>query len=152
MKDMTLIDDYGRRHVFKGERLTFEHTDTSDGRKPQWVEIGVWRTEGGNYVAQTVTCYRVRHVSEDCSRAEGYDLVEAGIQDTYPCKTCNKEDLPGGLSQASRITVEAYRTPQDLIQSFEQDGRQTNLSRAILADVSELDPAVDAAWNTVVVP
>lgn len=152
MKDMTLIDDFGRRTVFTGERLVSEHTDTSDERKPQWVEIDVWRTEGGSYIVRTATCYRIRHSSDQCAKAEGYELEPATVDDTYPCPACNKADTPGGLGQLPRTTVEAYRTPQELIESFKQNGSHTNFGRAILAEISDIDDAVDAAWNTVVVP
>lgn len=153
MKDFTLVDDFGRRTVFTGEPMINEHTDTSDGRKPQWIEISVWRTEGGSYVVQRTTRYRIRHSRDTCSRADGYELVEPGEGDTYLCPSCNKNGkLEGGHAQAPRITVDAYHTPADLIESFQQDGRYSHLARFILADLSEQDDAVDAAWNTVVVP
>lgn len=153
MNDFTLEDDFGRRTVFTGVQLIDEHTDTSDGRKPQWLEIGVWRTEGGSFVVQRTTCYRIRHARENCPRAEGYDLVEATKEDTYLCPLCNKNgELEGGYAQAARVSVNAYHSPQELIDSFRLDGRYSNLARAILADLSEQDEAVDAAWNTVVVP
>lgn len=154
MNDYTLEDDFGRRTVFTGELLVDEHTDTSDRRKPQWVEVRVWRTEGGSFVVQRTTQYRVRHALEDCPRADGYELVPATPDDSYLCSGCNRggsADEPG-YAQASRITVDAYHSPQSLINSFQQDGRYSNLARAILADLSDEDERVDAAWNTVVVP
>lgn len=154
MEDFTLVDDFGRRTVFTGVQLVDEHTDTEDGRKPQWVEIGVWRTEGGSFVVQRTTQYRIRHAREACPRADGYELVSAGSDDTYLCPTCNKGgsvDDPG-YAQVARVTVEAYHNPQDLIDSFQQDGRYSNLARSILAELSEQDESIDAAWNTVVVP
>lgn len=153
MQDVTLEDDFGRRTLFKGEQLIDEHTDTSDGRKPQWVEVKVWRTEGGSYVVQRITCYRILHSRRDCSRAEGYELTKPTPDDTYLCPTCNKGGVVGeGYALADRITVEAHRSPQELIASFEIDGRYSNLARAILADLSEQDEQIDALWNTVVVP
>lgn len=152
MKAMTLTDDYGRSHMFTGELLVSDTTDTDDERKPQWVEIDVWRTEGGSYVVQVATHYRVRHTSVNCSRADGYELAPADSDDTYACPGCNKGDHPGGWGQLSRINVDAYRTPAELIESFKQNGQHTNFGRAILAEISNLDDAVDAAWNTVVIP
>lgn len=154
MKDFTLEDDFGRRTVFKGEQLLQEHTDTADGRKPQWVEVTVWRTEGGSYIVRRITMYRLRHARKTCSRADGYELLPATPSDTYLCPTCNKggsADEPG-FAQMDRVTVEAYHNPQELIDSFQQDGRFSNLSRSILADLSDLDPVVDAAWNVQVIP
>jgi hypothetical protein len=148
-----LTDDFGRRTVFTGERLADEHSDTSEGNKPQWVEISVWRTAGGRYVVRRVTRYRVRHLRDDCRRAEGYGIVEPTEEDTYACSSCNKRGvMEGGYAQADRTTVDAYRDPQELIIGLETSGRHSNLARAILADLSAEDPAIDAAWSTVVVP
>lgn len=150
----TLEDDFGRRTIFTGELLVEETSDTSDGRKPQWLEVDVWRTEGGSYVVRRTTRYRVRHSHSRCPRAEGYDLDDATPEDTYLCPNCNKNGvLSGGLRQLPRITVDAYRTPQELIESFKQPGGgYSNLARAILAEVSDQDDEVHEAWNIVVVP
>lgn len=151
--DFTLEDDFGRRTMFTGVQLIDEHTDTSSGNKPQWLEIGVWRTEGGSYVVRRTTRYRIRHDRDTCPRAEGYDLVEPTEDDTYLCPTCNKGGtLEGGYAQADRISVEAHHHPQDLIDSFRLDGKYNNLARAILADLSEQDERIDECWSTVVVP
>lgn len=153
MRDHVVVDDFGRRTVFKGEKLVGESTDTVAGTKPQWLDVTVWRTAAGSFVVERTTHYRVRHTSELCSRAEGYELIEATSLDTYACPSCNKDGvLEGGCAQADRVTVEAYTTPQELISSFQQDGRYSNLARTILADLSEQDERIDKLWNTVVVP
>jgi len=153
MDDITLIDDYGRRTLFTGELLVEEHTDTGDGLKPQWAEMSVWRTEGGNYVVQRTTCYRIRHTNPNCRRAEGYTLVEPTEDDTYPCKECNTDMvLVGGYAQDDRVTVDPYQGAQELINGFKTEGRFNNLARSVLADIAEKDEKVDALWNTVFVP
>ena len=153
MRDTNIVDDFGRRTQFRGEKLVQEHTDTAAGSKPQWVEITVWRTEAGNFVVQRTTHYRVRHANDRCMRADGYELVDATKIDTYLCPVCNKNGvLEGGVSQASRIVVDSYTSVPQLINSFEQDGRFSNLARTILADVAEQDDRVDQAWNTVMIP
>lgn len=153
MRDYNISDDFGRRTTFRGEKLVQESTDTVAGVKPQWLDVSVWRTEGGNFVVQRTTHYRIRHAHDRCARAEGYELLDATKVDTYLCATCNKNgSLTGGLSQASRITVDAYSGVRELIASFEVDGRFSNLARTILADLAEQDDRVDEAWNTVVVP
>lgn len=153
MRDFIVIDDFGRRTTFAGEKLISESTDTSDNRKPQWVEVVVWRTKGESFVVQRTTHYRIRHTRDTCTRAEGYDLIDPTHLDTYPCPTCNTaKTLEGGCSQSSRISVEVYYTPEEIISSFRVDGRYNNLSKTILADLSEQDNRVDDAWNTVRVP
>lgn len=156
MKHHEIADDFGRRTVFVGEELVDETTDNALTNKPQWLDVTVWRTEAGKFVVRRTTSYRIRHATEDCARAEGYDLAPAGPDDTYPCPTCNKRGamagIRDGLAQTPRITVDVYDTPQELIQSFQNDGRYSNLARSILAYLSEKDSRVDAAWNTVVVP
>lgn len=155
MRDHVICDDFGRRTTFHGEKLINESTDTVEGTKPQWLDVDVWRTKGGSFVVKRTIHYRVRHMSESCSRAEGYEIIPATVLDTYPCPTCWPKtygDMSGGYGQADRITVEAYRTPEELITSFQLDGRYSNLARTILADLSEQDESIDAAWNTVVVP
>ncbi len=153
MRDYVVVDDFGRRTQFSGEKLVDESTDNEDGSKPQWLEVTVWRTRGGSYVVQRATHYRIRHLRENCPRAQGYELLEATSLDTYPCPNCNKSNAPGGCAQASRISVDAYYSPEELIASFQQtDGRFNNLARTILADLSEQDSSIDEKWNTVIVP
>jgi hypothetical protein len=148
-----LVDDFGRRTVFTGEKLLEESTDSHRNVKPQWVEVTVWRTQGGSFVVQRTTHYRIHHLDDECEKADGYDLSPATAADTYPCPTCNKAGLGnGGWSQDDRTTVDVYRTPEDLINGFRVDGRYSTLSRSILADIADQDPRVDAAWNTVIVP
>jgi hypothetical protein len=146
----TLTDDYGRRVMFDGEKLVSETTDTTDARKPQWLDIDIWRTNGGSYVVCRATRYRVVHTRETCPRAEGYDLV--ATTDTHPCPTCNPERELTGLVPAPRVTVDVHATPEELIESLRVDGRHSRMARSILADLSELDDRIDALWNTVRVP
>jgi hypothetical protein len=151
----TLVDDFGRRTVFTGEKLIEESTDSTRSIKPQWVDVDVWRTQAGSFVVQRTTHYRIRHMWEDCVRADGYDLSPATEADTYDCPNCCGKGLaqsPNGWSQDDRVTIDSYLTPQDLILGFQNDGRFSNLARTILADLSEKDDRVDAAWNTVRVP
>lgn len=150
---MELVDSFGRKTIFEGELLVEENTDT--GQKPQWLEMKVWRTLGGSYIVLRITRYRVFHTSANCSRAVGYTLVEAGDEDNVNCPVCAKDASPydEGFAQDSRVAVDAHPTPQELIESFRQeDGRYSNLARAVLATISAKDPDVDARWNTVVVP
>lgn len=155
MKEHVVTDEFGRRTVFTGEHLVCQTTDNTLSVKPQWLEVDVWRTEAGKYVVRRTTCYRVRHRSENCAKAEGYDLVVAGPDDTYECSAC--QALPNPISntnwaQTPRITVDVYDTPQALILGFQNEGRFNNLARTILYEVSGQDDRVDAVWNTVVVP
>lgn len=153
MREHVVTDDFGRRHRFTGEKLVSESTDSIDNDKPQWLDVNVWRTAAGSFVVERVTHYRIRHTSDRCSRADGYELIPATVLDTYPCPKCNKDGvMEGGCAQADRITVEAYTTPQELIDSFKVQGKYNLLARAVLADVSEQDERVDALWNEVVVP
>lgn len=152
-RQFELSDDFGRRTVFQGKRLAAESTDSVAGTKPQWIDVDVYRTSGGNYIVSRTTHYRIRHLWEECSRAEGYELMEPTTLDTYPCPECNKNAvMDGGCAQSDRISVNVYNNPSQLIKSFEQDGRYSQLARTILADVCEQDPLVDAEWNTVRVP
>lgn len=155
MIETVLVDDFGRRTVFNGEKLVEESTDNERSVKPQWVEVDVWRTQAGSFVVQRRTCYRIRHLWEDCHKAEGYELSPATADDTYECLHCTGKGLaqsPVGWGQDDRISIDVYDTPQDLILGFQNDGKFSNLARAILADIAEQDAQVDAAWNTVIVP
>lgn len=153
MTDQVLIDDFGRRTVFTGELLVEETTDSDVNLKPQWLEIEVWRTLQGNFVVRRSTFYRIRHLRENCIKADGYDLSPATDDDTYFCGECNKaETMDNGFSQQPRVTIEVYESPEDLILSFKADGRFSNLARGVLADLADLDERVDAAWSTVQVP
>lgn len=154
MRDYVVQDDLGRRTQFTGEKLVGESSDSIDADKRSWQEVNVWRTRSGNFVVERQTHYRIRHLSDMCRRADGYELVPATSLDTVPCNVCNPTKvLEGGISQASRITVDAYTTPGELIASFRSsDGKYSNLARLVLADVAEQDERVDEAWNTVTVP
>lgn len=150
-----VTDEYGRRTKFRGNKLVFESTDSASGHKPQWVEIGIWRTEAGNYVVQRSTHYRVRHLNDRCPRADGYDLVDPTEIDTYPCPVCNKIGMlesGKGRAQMSRVAVDSYEDPRTLIASLRVDNRYSNLSRAILADLAEQDERIASLWSEVEVP
>ena len=151
--EFTATDSYGRRTVFKGELLVSDTTDTDDRRKPQWLDIDIWRTEGGSYVVKKAVHYRVLHARENCSRLDGYETRQPGADDTHLCRTCNPDGhrVARGWAQEPRVTVDVYRLPEELIESLKVDGKYTRLSRVLLADLSELDDAIDARWNTVVV-
>jgi hypothetical protein len=153
----SVVDEYGRRTTFTGEKLVYESTDTMQGNKPQWLEVTVWRTEARQWVVRRKTHYRIRHLTDRCPRAEGYELVDPTEIDTYPCSRCNTNNIiepARGLAQASRILVEVYGNSPDLIDSFKStDGVKTysNLSRTILSELAEQDEEVDTLWNTQVV-
>ncbi len=152
MRDFVVTDDFGRRTQFSGEKLVNETTDDIEGTKRQWVDVTVWRTQAGNFVVQRTTHYRIRHLRDTCPKADGYELIPPTHLDTYLCPRCNKGgSLQGGYAQASRISVDVYTTVQELVDSFKVDGKYNNLARLVLADLSEQDERVDAAWNTVVV-
>jgi hypothetical protein len=146
----TLTDDYGRRVVFTGEKLVAETTDTADGRKPQWVDLDIWRTDGGSYVVWRAAQYRLVHANEHCPRVEGYDLAPG--EATHPCTVCNPGGVTTGWVQAPRVTVDVHKTPEDLIESLRIDGRYSRFARSILADLSELDTRIDKLWTEVTVP
>lgn len=154
MRGYSLTDDFGRRTVFTGTKLVCESTDTVAGTKPQWQDVEVYRTESSRFVVRRITHYRIRHTTDHCSRAEGYELIDATLLDTYACPECNPHNkMDGGLGQADRIVVDVYQTPGDLTKGFQDDkGRYSHLARAVLADVAEQDKDVDLVWNTVVVP
>lgn len=151
MNETTLTDDFGRKTIFTGVQLIDETTDTEEGDKPQWLEVFIWKTEGGNYVVRRSTKYRIIHASENCSRADGYVLVEAGDDDTYNCKSCNPhgDQYTAGFAQAPRVSVDVYASPSELTESFRTEGRYTAFSRSILADLAKLDPGVDSVWSVV---
>lgn len=155
MKDINIVDDYGRRTSFRGEELVHDSTDT--GIKPQYTEVTVWRTEGGKYVVLRQTRYRVRHLRPDCRRAtqEGGVLRSPMETDDFPCVTCNKRgDLTHGLGygQEYRSNLTVYDTPQLLIDGLASVNVQTGVKhyshfmQSVLADISEADPVVEALW------
>lgn len=154
MRDYVVQDDLGRRTQFTGEKLVGESSDSIDADKRSWQEINVWRTRSGNFVVERQTHYRVRHLSDMCRRADGYELVPATNMDTIACNVCNPNKvLEGGFAQAARITVDAYTTPGELITGFKSsDGKYSSIARLVLADIAEQDERVDEAWNTVIVP
>lgn len=152
MDSSTLVDDFGRRTVFTGEKLVEESTDSP--AKPQWVVVEVWRTEAGAFVVRRTTHYRILHLSPVCEKADGYDLSPATAEDNYTCRHCGRTTgaFSGGYRQDDRVAIDVYNDPAALILGFQAEGRFTTLSRSILADIAEADARVDAAWNTVIVP
>lgn len=152
--ETTVTDGFGRRVVFTGEHLIEETTDTADRRKPQWLDIDVWRTDAGSFVVKRVVQHRVAHLREDCPRLEGYEVRRAGPGEVFPCRVCDSSGVMTGELWAGmpRVTVDVYRTPQELIEGMSQDGKFTRLSRTLLADIADQDDRVDDLWNTVVVP
>ena len=153
MDQHSIADDFGRVTKFEGEQLIDESTDNYSGVKPQWLEFTVWRTAAGAFIVRRVTRYRINHLSDSCPRLDGFVVVDAEPTDTYPCGTCNKAGAFGdGWAQSARVVVEVYSSPEELISSLKVDGRYSNLSRSILADLSAVDERVRALWSEVVVP
>lgn len=152
-----LVDDFGRHTRFEGELLVEDTTDTEDGHKPQWTDTAIYRTNGGRYIVWSEANYRIRHLTDTCRRAAGYDLVTATADDTWACPTCNPEKLPGGYGHDSRVKLDVCETPNELIARMSTINQQTGLrthsqySQALLARVSELDAAVHDAWMNQVV-
>lgn len=151
MRDYTVTDTFGRRTSFVGELLVADSTNADN--KPQWMDIDVYRTESGNFIVRRSTRYRVRHQLEGCPRLDGFEQRTPTAADTYPCNVCNKDGiLAGGWTQVDRTAVEAYMSPDSLLDSFKINDRFSGLSRSLLADISERDARVDDLWNNVQVP
>ena len=152
MAGTEVTDSYGRRTVFQGSLLISDTTDTDDERKPQWLDIDIWRTQGGSYVVQKAVRYRVAHAIATCGRLGGYEIRDATEADTFHCPGCNPSgNLHSSWGQEPRIAVDVYSSPEQLIESLKVDGKLTRLSRVLLADLSEQDGRIDELWNTVVV-
>lgn len=146
----TLVDSFGRKTIFEGTELVKNSSD--NGRKPSWIEVTVWKTGAGNYVVLRITKYRVTHASATCEKAEGFDLVEAGEEDSYNCLTCNRNGTINdpGWAQADRVHVNSYRSPQALAEGFqERDGSYSNFSSSILSFLAKKDKGIDRAWSVV---
>lgn len=147
MEEFTLEDSFGQLTTFVGKKLVHEDTDT-ESRKPRWAEIEVWETEGGNFVVRRTYNYRIRHARATCSRAEGFDLVEADETDTHLCPTCGAtEDSP--WAQESRLSIDVYESAPSLIESFKQDNRFSHFARSVLMALSSKNADIHACWNTV---
>lgn len=153
-----LLDDFGRKTKFEGFLLVDDTTDTEDRRKPQWTDTEVYKTTGGKYVVWSDVQYRVRHLSRNCHKTQGYDIVPAEESDSWACPACNPDKiLDGGYGQQDRVTVDVCNTPTELIMRFSSINQQTglrthsNFSKALLAQISEVDDDVREAWMEQVV-
>ena len=146
MTEIAATDSFGRRTVFRGVELISDTTD--NGEKRQWTDIDVWRTEGGAYVVKRAVHYRTVHARKNCPRLEGYVIREADDEDTVNCDVCNRAGRDG-WAQGSRVTVDVYREPEDLIEGLKLKGEWTYFSKLVLAELSDKDKRIDALWNTV---
>lgn len=148
-KQVTVEDSYGRRTVFQGDLLIDDTTDNGD--KPQWLDIYIWRTEGGSFVVRKDVQYRVIHARRNCARLDGFETRPVDDEDTIPCHICNPEGriIRPGIAQEARITVDVYKEPEELIEGLKAKGEWTRLSRSLLAQLSEKDERIDRLWNTV---
>lgn len=154
MTEVTLVDEYGKRTKFKGVLLASESGE--EPQKPQWPEMSVWKTAGGQYVLERKTIYRYRHMSERCSKIWPNHVTRPAIvSDDYPCPSCNRQNViePGkGLGIESRVSVDVARTASQLITLMANtDGTHSGFSKEILAAVSEQDEAVHTLWMEVTV-
>lgn len=147
MKTYTLEDSFGQQTTFVGTLLAHEDTDT-ESRKPRWAELEVWETEGGNFVVRRTYNYRIRHARDTCSRAEGFELVEADETDTHLCTTCGATEA-SPWAQESRLSIDVYESAQSLIDSFKQDNRFSHFARSVLMTLSDKNSHIHACWNTV---
>ena len=148
MTEIAAVDSFGRRTVFRGEELISDTTDNGVNR--QWTDIDVWRTEAGAYVVKRAIHYRTVHARKSCPRLEGYVIREADDEDTVNCHVCNPNGR-SGWGQESRVNVDVYREPEDLIEGLKLKGEWTFFSRLVLAELSDKDERINALWNTVVV-
>lgn len=142
--EIRLEDSFGRDTIFTGEHLLGSTTDNGD--KPQWLDLDVWRTQSGNYVVKRTTRYRIVHSSEDCSRVADLPVVEADPESTFFCNRCNSHRIHG-VTPEDTTNVDVYYGVSELLQGFQTDGRYNNFAKVVLADLAELDSAIDAAWT-----
>jgi len=154
MEAVTLVDEYGRKTMFTGTKLASESTE--EPQKPQWAEVAVWKTSGGNYVLERKTSYRYRHTHEFCSRIGPNQVTRPATEgDTYPCPNCNRHGLvePGkGYGIEDRIAVDVAPDARKLIDLMANtDGTHSGFSKEVLSVVSEQDEAVHALWMEVTV-
>lgn len=147
----TLVDDQGRVTLFDGDLLL--STSTDDPVKPKWVDIEVWRTNGGNWVVRRATHHRLNHASEYCESTRGQEVEQTDPDDvTLGCSRCGGQPGTIGWRIVSRITVDTYMSTKELVESFKRDGVYSQLGRTILSDLSRLDNRVWALWMETVVP
>lgn len=162
-KQHVLVDDYRRETVFTGVVLV-ESSTKSARPKPQWVDITVWRTEGGQYVVRRVTRYNVYHSNDNCSKAEGnelYNLRELKNipNDLFKCPRCvGRMPNNGAWGQLDRTNIEVYPTPRDLIDGLAHMNGTAGAAnhslfiQEMLADLSEIDSNIATVWMRRVVP
>lgn len=110
---------------FNGVQLAFESSDEPP-EKLRWFEITIYKTVGGNYIAERVGRSRVYHRVDGCTVANGGDTVLASDldQDELPCPRCNplpKADLVEDaviVAEVDRPTVETWPTAEKFIHSL----------------------------------
>lgn len=149
-----LLDEYGQATNFNGEKLLSDTTD--DGRKRSFVDMTIYRTHAGAYIVHRVIRYRIRHLSDRCSNL-GDNLMprDATDDDTVPCGRCNPNRVEdGGFGVEDRSQVLIATTPARLAEVLadHNTGVHSGFSRAMLADLSDIDPAIAAVWMEVTVP
>lgn len=152
-----IIDDFGRRITFEGVELMRDGDDRSGKPRTRYEDIVIWRTTGGNYVYLKKLSYRIFHTSRDCPRADrqGTALVPAQDKDVLPCNVCGRDDGEARYGQAEKTLVDIYTGAAGLVVGLAVIDHNTGQARYplatqdLLADLSELDPAVHAVWMDV---
>jgi len=138
-----------------------ESSTKSARPKPQWVDITVWRTEGGQYVVRRVTRYNVYHSNANCSKAEGNELydIQRSTSTMFKCPRCvDRMNTTGAYGQLDRTNIEVYPTPRDLIDGLAHMNGTAGAAnhslfiQEMLADLSEIDSNIATVWMRRVVP
>jgi hypothetical protein len=159
-REFSLLDRE-RPVKFTGVELAFASSD-QDGKKPRWYEITIYKTVGGNYVAQRVGKSRVYHAVNSSCRVPTHDLIKAHEleDDEIPCPVCHppeKIHLIGGeplRAEIDRPTVEVWPEAGKLIRNLyvkdkELDAyRLPKVVRRALSKASSIDDGIREAYNT----
>jgi hypothetical protein len=150
---------------FRGIQLAFASSDNDDRPKQRWYEITIYKTVGGNYVAQRVGKSRVYHsIDSDC-RVPTHDVITVADldDDEIPCPVCRPPDretlMDGEINielrgEVDRPTVEVWPDPAKLIKNLYVRDKDLNayrlpkVVRRALSMASRVDEGIQEAYAT----
>lgn len=138
---------------FEGDLLSLASTERDDSVR--WTEIKIYKTQGGNYVVQTLGVSVVYHAEGSKCTKKGKEMEGFKLPlDSEPCTRCNPDNSPGhddhtvfimerNLSSAK--VVEDPKRIQEAMTSYDNGRKMYDLSpvaKEALNSAAAKDPAL----------
>lgn len=153
------LGDGPRRVRFTGTHLAT--VDADDGERIRWIELGLYKTQAGNYILYQVGRTVVYHLMNSDCKPKLYTAVEFGKlpAESAPCPVCQPpDDMYDVVSDTVQVRLESnlervivHETVASVIHGLENSKREgrkylSRVARDLLVAASSKDEAIREAF------